>query len=88
MASFILLLLFRFGFVKFATEADVKASLDMVGGPGGTLHLDGRDVRVNHAYSKEQKRSGQCSTLHRILSLDYIFVVLFKKKFAKGFICE
>lgn len=47
---------FRFGFVRFRSPEVAQSNLDKVGGPGGIVSIDGRDVKVNYAHTKEQKQ--------------------------------
>lgn len=50
--SIMSLYVFRYGFVRFSSDADAQRILDSVGGPGGTRNIDGRDVKINYAHKK------------------------------------
>ena len=51
---------FRFGFITFESPEIAQSELERFGGPGGTVHIDGRDVKMNYAHTKEQKGELLC----------------------------
>jgi len=55
--------------VRFNSPDEAQEQLDKVGGPGGTINIEGRDVKLNYAHSREQKqgKTPQCYLYSYIL---------------------
>jgi len=40
-----------FGFIQFESPEEAQGELDRCGGAGGTVSIDGRDIKINYAHS-------------------------------------
>lgn len=54
---------YRFGFIQFESPEEAQGELDRCGGAGGTVSIDGRDIKINYAHTKEQKGTYQNSNI-------------------------